>query len=232
MKKKIVFFTGAGVSAESGLATFRESKNGLWNNYRIEDVCTPEAWNKDKKLVLDFYNFRRKQCLEAKPNKAHILIAEFEKDFDVTVITQNVDNLHERAGSSKIIHLHGELMKVRSSVKPNLIYDWVKDVNIGDKCEDGFQLRPHIVWFGESLDNIKIEEAIDAIMKCDFCVILGTSLQVSPANGIPTYLKDNAELFVIDPNDVPINFHSNVNFIKAKAEEGMEVFKKNIALKN
>lgn len=232
MKKKIVFFTGAGVSAESGLATFRESKNGLWNNYRIEDVCTPEAWNKDKKLVLDFYNFRRKQCLEAKPNKAHILIAEFEKDFDVTVITQNVDNLHERAGSTKIVHLHGELMKVRSSVKPNLIYDCEKDVNIGDKCEDGFQLRPHIVWFGESLDNIKIEESIDAIMKCDFCVILGTSLKVSPANGIPTYLKDNAELFVIDPNDVPINFHSNVNFIKAKAEEGMEVFKKNIALKN
>lgn len=228
MKKKIVFFTGAGVSAESGLATFRDSVNGLWNNYRIEDVCTPQAWDKDKALVLEFYNYRRRQCLEVKPNIAHNLIAELESDFDVDVVTQNVDDLHERAGSTKVVHLHGELMKVRSSMNPNLVYNWIEDVRIGDNCEDGFQLRPHIVWFGEPLDNQKIEQAIDVIMKCDICVIVGTSLQVAPANQIPTFLKEGAELFVIDPNDVSINFHSNVNFIKAKACEGMEVLMKNL----
>lgn len=232
MKKKIVFFTGAGVSAESGLATFRDSKNGLWDNYRIEDVCTPEAWEKDKKLVLEFYNYRRNQCLKAKPNNAHLTIAELENDFDVIVVTQNVDDLHERAGSTKVIHLHGELLKVRSSMNSNLIYEWRKDLNIGDNCSAGFQLRPHIVWFGESLDNNSIEQAIDAIMTCDICVIVGTSLKVSPANDIPTYLKNNAELFVIDPNDLKINFHPNINFIKAKAVEGIGVLKKSITLQD
>ncbi len=222
MKKKIVFFTGAGVSAESGLATFRDSDNGLWNNYRIEDVCTYDAWEKDKSLVLEFYNFRRKQCIESLPNKAHKLISELENDYEITIVTQNVDDLHERAGSTKVIHLHGELLKVRSTMKSNSIYEWRKDLNIGDNCEDGFQLRPHIVWFGELLDNEKMDNAIKAIMNCDICVIIGTSLKVYPANEIPLFIKPTAQLFVIDPNELSVNLNSNTNYIKEKATDGMQ----------
>jgi len=153
--KKILVFTGAGVSKESGIETFRDSAESLWNNHRIEDVATAEAWRKDKELVLDFYNQRRKQLKEVEPNLAHDLIAKLEEKYQVTVVTQNVDNLHERAGSTNVIHLHGELTKVRSTLNPNLVYDWHDDCSLGDKCEKGSQLRPHIVWFSISLKFIK-----------------------------------------------------------------------------
>ena len=226
-KNKILFFTGAGVSAESGLATFRDSKDGLWNNYQIEDVCTPEAWARDNKLVLDFYNFRRKECKNANPNLAHFKIAELTDFFDVVVVTQNVDNLHERAGTNKIIHLHGELMKSRSSIDDSLIYKQEEDINIGDFCEKGSQLRPHIVWFGESLDQTKMNQAIACVKECDVCVIVGTSLNVSPANMIPFYLPNDAQLIVIDPNEINNHFLEIANYthLKKSATDGMqEVF--------
>jgi NAD-dependent deacetylase len=152
MKKKILVFSGAGVDKESGVETFRDSQDGLWNNNKIEDVATPDGWRRNKEKVLDFYNMRRAQLKEVEPNLAHQIIADLENEFDVTVVTQNVTNLHERAGSTKIIHLHGELTKVRSTLDSTLIYDWTEDCNLGDKCEKGSQLRPHIVWFGENLN--------------------------------------------------------------------------------
>jgi NAD-dependent deacetylase len=223
-KTKIVFFTGAGVSAESGLATFRDSEDGLWNNYHIEDVCTPEAWERNNELVLEFYNLRRNQCHEAKPNLAHYLMAELEDHFDVTLITQNVDNLHERAGSRNIIHLHGELMKSRSTSDESLIYDQLEDIRIGDYCEKGSQLRPNIVWFGESLDESKMNAAIERIKECQVCVIVGTSLTVSPANMIPFYLRKSAKLIVIDPNEVNLDFLEAEDYfhLKTTATEGMQ----------
>jgi len=223
VKNKIVFFTGAGVSAESGLATFRDSEDGLWNNYHIEDVCTPEAWERDKELVLEFYNFRRKQCQEVLPNLAHFKMAELEDYFEVTIITQNVDDLHERAGSKNMIHLHGELMKSRSTLDDSLIYVQEKDINLGDFCEKGHQLRPHIVWFGESLDEKKINTAIEKVKECDVCVIVGTSLLVSPANMIPFYLRKSAKLIVIDPKDVKIDFIESDDYyhLKTTATDGM-----------
>jgi len=165
-KPKILFFTGAGVSAESGLQTFRDSKDGLWDNYKIEDVCTPEAWTKNPAMVLDFYNQRRKQCKEAQPNLAHELIAKLEAQYEVVVVTQNVDNLHERSGSTKVIHLHGELMKARSTANSKLIYDRELDIVLGDFCEQQSQLRPHIVWFGEGLDNTLLDAAIKEAVTC------------------------------------------------------------------
>jgi NAD-dependent deacetylase len=224
-KTKIVFFTGAGISAESGLQTFRDVQNGLWNEHRIEDVCTPEGWQKNPKMVLDFYNQRRKQCLEVQPNKAHELIASLESDFDVHVITQNVDNLHERAGSTSIIHLHGELMKVRSVKNSKLIYDEIKATNIGDLCEEGNQLRPHIVWFGEMLDERFMEESINLTKTCNVCVIIGSSLQVYPANQIPFYLPKNSKLIIIDPNNIvdDLDIEREFHFIQKTAVEGMEL---------
>jgi len=200
--KKILVFTGAGVSKESGIETFRDSAESLWNNYRIEDVATAEAWRKDKELVLDFYNQRRKQLKEVEPNLAHDLIAKLEEKYQVIVVTQNVDNLHERAGSTNVIHLHGELTKVRSTLNPNLVYDWYGDCNLGDKCEKGSQLRPHIVWFNEMLDEKNIDDAVSAAEDCDFCVIVGTSLQVSPANLIPFYTKQGVPVYYVDPGDL------------------------------
>jgi NAD-dependent deacetylase len=221
--KSIVFFTGAGVSAESGLQTFRESKDGLWNNYKIEDVCTPQAWIKNPSLVLDFYNLRREQCQAAKPNKAHELIAQLEQFYNVVVVTQNVDDLHERAGSSKIIHLHGELMKSRSTIDSKLIYKCSESIHLNDKCEKGSQLRPYIVWFGEMLEDSKIDEAIRYVMECDICVIIGTSLQVYPANEIPSYVSEKCELILIDPNSVSHSLGSKrVKVLQQTAIEGME----------
>ncbi len=200
--KKILFFTGAGISAESGVSTFRTGDDGLWYNHKVEDVATLDGWNRDRKKVLDFYNDRRRQLSEIEPNIAHKKISDLEKHFEVTVVTQNVDNLHERAGTKNVIHLHGELTKVRSIEDSTLIYDWEKDCNLGDLCEMGHQLRPHIVWFGESLSSKLIQNAKQAATECDVCVIIGTSMQVSPANTIPFLTKETALIYYIDPSDI------------------------------
>ena len=205
--KKILIFTGAGVSKESGIETFRDSKDSLWNNYKIEDVATIDAWRKNRSLVLDFYNQRRAQLKEVEPNLAHKIIADLEKDHEVTLVTQNVDNLHERAGSTNVIHLHGELTKSRSTYPGSTeIYDCPGDINIGDKCARGAQLRPHIVWFGENLDPANLDKATIAAQECDICIIVGTSMQVAPANQIPLLVKDGTPIYYVDPGeafDVP-----------------------------
>jgi len=181
MKKKLVVLSGAGMSAESGLKTFRDA-DGLWEGYRIEEVATLEAFHRNPSLVLDFYNERRKQLLTVEPNRAHQLLVILESYFSVQIVTQNVDDLHERAGSTQVLHLHGELLKARSSVKRNLVYPWYKDIVLGDCCELGFQLRPHIVWFGE--DVPLIQEAAMHVESADILLIIGTSLQVYPAAGL------------------------------------------------
>ena len=224
-KPKIVFFTGAGVSAESGIETFRAVSNGLWNNHKVEEVASIEGWEDNPSLVLDFYNQRRQQCLKALPNSAHQLIANLEPKFDVTVLTQNVDDLHERAGSTDVIHLHGEILKVRSEKHPSLVYDWKKDLTIGDFCEKGYQLRPHIVWFGELLDDSKLNQAMLHTITCDVCIVIGTSLQVYPANQIPQLVDEDAKLIIIDPEEVSMDFKREFYHIKSTATEGMkEVF--------
>lgn len=231
-KKKVLIFTGAGVSAESGVATFRTGDDGLWYNHKVEDVATPDGWRRDKEKVLNFYNMRRAQLKDVEPNLAHKIIAELENDFDVTVVTQNVDNLHERAGSTNVIHLHGELTKVRSTLNPSLVYDWTEDCNIGDKCEKGSQLRPHIVWFGENLDSKNIDLATEVAMDCDFCVIVGTSMQVAPANQIPFLTKSNTLIYVIDPSDMDFYIDKQrkpfLNHIKDVASVGMEKVRKDL----
>ena len=217
--KKIVVLTGAGVSAESGLKTFRDH-DGLWHNYRIEDVATPEAWERDMELVLDFYNERRRALLEAMPNAAHIAIARLEDKYDVTVITQNVDDLHERGGSSKVLHLHGELKKVRSSVDPGLVYElqgW--ELKKGDLCEKGSQLRPHIVWFGEPVPMI--EQAAKISAKADIMIVIGTSLQVYPAAGLIHYAFAGAPKYYIDPKAVEVPYIPKLEIIRKTAGEGV-----------
>ncbi len=223
--KKILIFSGAGVDKESGIETFRDGNNSTWNNYKIEDVATPDGWRKDKEKVLDFYNQRRKQLSDVDINYAHELIAELEKQFDVTVVTQNVSDLHKRAGSTNVIHLHGELLKVRSTLDPTLIYDWVGDGHIGDKCERGSQLRPHIVWFSENLNTNFVKMAEKAAYECDICVIIGTSMAVSPANQIPFLTKENTIIYYVDPSDVDFyipEFRKDYfNHIKENATSGM-----------
>jgi NAD-dependent deacetylase len=214
---KVVVLTGAGVSAESGLKTFRDS-DGHWENHRIEDVATPEAWRRNQALVLDFYNQRRRQLLKAKPNAAHRALVDLEKKFDVVIVTQNVDDLHERAGSSKVIHLHGELLKVRSTLNESLIYDWKKDLHLGDTCEKGSQLRPHVVWFGEAVP--KMEEAIEEVSSADILLIIGTSLQVYPAAGLIHFAPKFIPKFYVDPN-ADKNFVSGVETICEKAGVGV-----------
>ncbi len=219
--KNLVVLTGAGISAESGINTFRDT-GGLWEQYSIDEVATPEAWIKNKALVTDFYNQRRKQLLEVKPNFGHIGLAELEKQFNVSIITQNVDNLHERAGSSSIVHLHGELVKVRSEIDETLIYELSPEnyeVRIGDLCEKGYQLRPHIVWFGESVPMM--DKAIEITEKADILVIIGTSLNVYPAAGLIHYVRPDVPIYLIDPNDIPIS-RKNVHVIKKGASEGVK----------
>lgn len=194
---KIVILTGAGISAESGIRTFRDA-GGLWEGYRIEDVATPEAWHRQPQMVLDFYNERRSQLLTVQPNAAHVALTRLEKHFNTIVITQNVDDLHERAGSTHVIHLHGELLKARSSSYADLIYDWKEDIRIGDTCERGSQLRPHIVWFGEMVPML--EKAIEEILDADIVLVIGSSMQVYPAAGLAGYAPPAAALFYIDPN--------------------------------
>ena len=225
--KNLVVLTGAGISAESGISTFRDS-GGLWEQYRIEDVATPEGWMRDPKLVTDFYNQRLKHFLEVEPNYGHIALVELEKYFNVYVVTQNVDNLHERAGSKNIVHLHGELTKVRSERFDHLIYELTPDryeVKIGDKCEKGFQLRPHIVWFGEAVPML--EEAVRLAQKADIFVVVGTSLNVYPAASLVHYVQPEVPVYVVDPNSVAIN-DSRWHYIRLGASEGMKEFIKQI----
>jgi NAD-dependent deacetylase len=215
--KKLVVLTGAGISAESGIKTFRDM-GGLWEEYDIEEVASPQGWENNMELVLDFYNQRRKQLLECKPNEAHYKLAELEKDYDIQIITQNVDDLHERAGSKNILHLHGELNKSMSTGDSSLVYkmeSW--DLKKGDLCEKGFQLRPFIVWFGEAVPMM--EQAIRITEKADILAVVGTSLNVYPAAGLLNYVKPNIPIFLIDPNDV--NCYRKVTIIKEKASTGV-----------
>ena len=231
--KKLVILTGAGMSAESGISTFRDS-GGLWEQYPVEQVATPEGYRANPKLVIDFYNARRKELQRVKPNRGHELIAELEKDFDVTVITQNVDNLHERAGSHHVIHLHGELTKVTSSRDPNnpayikelKPEEW--EVKMGELAPDGSQFRPFIVWFGEAVPMI--ETAIDYAEQADIFVIIGTSLNVYPAAGLLNYVPSRVPVYLIDPKEVTIVSGRKVHVIRKGASEGMEELK-NMLLK-
>jgi NAD-dependent deacetylase len=219
MKKKLVVLTGAGISAESGLKTFRDS-DGLWEGYDIEDVATPRAWKKNPRLVLDFYNYRRRNVLEAAPNAAHTGLAELEKDFDVHIITQNIDDLHERAGSANVLHLHGEIFKMRSEADEELIYEIRDDIKWGDKAEDGAQLRPHIVWFEEPVP--KIEEAAVLVRKADIFAVVGTSLVVYPAAGLVHYSARDVPKYVIDKKLPYTGNISNVINIEKPATEGIK----------
>lgn len=222
MKKRLVVLTGAGVSQESGIKTFRDS-DGLWENYPVEEVASIEGWHKNKELMLRFYNERRAQLATVEPNKAHKIIAELERDFDVTVVTQNVDNLHERAGSTKIIHLHGELTKVRGVDDDETTYDiGYEPIHLGDKSPSGTQLRPHIVWFGEAVP--KLEEGARAVSECDILLVVGTSLAVYPAAGLVNYITRGRPIYLIDPKPIRVNY-SNYIQIEDVASRGMERFK-------
>lgn len=230
MKKKLVVLTGAGVSAESGVSTFRDS-NGLWENHKVEDVASIEGWYRNPSLVLEFYNERRLQLSSVRPNAAHFAIAELEKDWDVTVITQNVDNLHERAGSTRIVHLHGELTKVRpenccndtDGYSEKSVFDIGYDViKLGDLAPNGAQLRPHIVWFGEAVPYINA--AIDHVESAGVLLIVGTSLKVYPAAGLYSYAKADTPIYIIDPKEVSVR-DGRITHIKDVATKGMETFK-------
>ncbi|HRO44043.1 MAG TPA: NAD-dependent deacylase [Flavipsychrobacter sp.] len=221
-KQKIVVLTGAGISAESGLKTFRDS-DGLWENHRIEDVATPRAWKRDPELVLEFYNMRRKNVLEAKPNKAHYGLAELEEHFDVHIVTQNIDDLHERAGSTNVMHLHGEILKMRSEQNEQLIYPIEGDINLGDKAEDGAQLRPHIVWFEEAVPMI--EHAIPIMRSADIFVLIGSTLVVYPAAGLIDYVLPRVAKYVID-KQIPDTSYYSIIPIEKPATEGIEDLKR------
>jgi NAD-dependent deacetylase len=218
-KKKLVVLTGAGISAESGLKTFRDS-NGLWEGYDINEVATATAWRRNPELVLEFYNMRRKGVKEAQPNAAHYALAELEKDFDVHIITQNIDDLHERGGSTKIVHLHGEILKMRSEHDEELIYPIYDDIKLGDKAEDGSQLRPHIVWFEEAVP--KMEEAIQITKTADIFLIVGTSLVVYPAAGLVNYVPWQIPKFIVDKKVPSTNSLYNLTAIEKPASEGMK----------
>lgn len=218
----MLVLSGAGMSQESGLKTFRDM-GGLWESYDVTEVATPEAWQRDPALVLRFYNERRKQLFTAEPNAAHLAIAKLEEWFDVQVVTQNVDNLHERAGSTNVLHLHGELMKARSTIDPFLVYEldsWTLD--LGDVCEKGSQLRPHIVWFGEAVPEIP--RAIGLVEETDILVVIGTSLAVYPAAGLVNYVKKGIPIFVVDPGRPQI-YNQQVTYIVEKAGKGVEQLK-------
>lgn len=217
-KKKLVVLTGAGISAESGLKTFRDS-DGLWEGYAVEDVATPRAWKKNPALVLQFYNERRKHVRDANPNAAHTGLAELEKDFDVTIVTQNIDDLHERAGSTNVIHLHGEIFKMRSERNPHLIYPVHEDINMGELAEDGAQLRPAIVWFEEPVPLI--EDAAAIASTADIFVIVGTSMVVYPAAGLVHYVARQTPRYVIDRKIPDIVNPGNAIFIEKPATEGV-----------
>lgn len=218
IRKKLVVLTGAGISAESGIRTFRDM-GGLWEEYDVMEVASPEGWAKNPQLVLQFYNERRRQLKNAKPNLGHIALAQAEQHFIVNIITQNVDDLHERAGSSCVLHLHGELKKARSSANSSNIVDiGYGDINWGDTCEKGFQLRPHIVWFGEEVPAMT--DAIKLVQGAEIFAVIGTSLNVYPAAGLINYVPKCCPVYLVDPNNVNISQH-NITFIKEKASTGV-----------
>jgi NAD-dependent deacetylase len=224
--KKLVVLTGSGISAESGLRTFRDM-GGLWEEYDVHEVASPQAWERDMDLVLRFYNERRRQLLTAEPNRGHLVLAELEEYFDVEIITQNVDNLHERAGSSKVLHLHGELTKARSTGDPSLVYElegW--ELKRGDTCEKGYQLRPHIVWFGEPVPLI--EEAARITSQADAFAVIGTSLAVYPAAGLVDYAPPDAPVYLVDPNEISIPFYRKVEVIREKASVGVPILREKL----
>lgn len=221
--KHLVVLTGAGISAESGIPTFRDA-GGLWEGFKVEDVATPEAWHRNPDLVLDFYNQRRKRALEVKPNRGHEILAELEAHFNVTVVTQNVDNLHERAGSSHVIHLHGSLFESRSTIDESLVYPitgW--ELNPGDTCEKGSQLRPNIVWFGELVPMMEV--AIQYAARADLFLVVGTSLVVYPAAGLVHYVSHDVPKFLVDPNIPDLTFPGRVEVVQDKASTGLQRIK-------
>ena len=218
-RKKIVVLTGAGISAESGLKTFRGA-GGLWEGFDIMDVASIDGWRRNRELVLNFYNMRRKQAQEAKPNAGHLALAELEKDFEVVIVTQNVDNLHEQAGSTNVVHLHGELFKSRSTLDENLVYDmdgW--ELKIGDKCEKGSQLRPHIVWFGELVPMMEV--AADEVLSADIFMVVGTSLVVYPAASLIHYAAEHVPKFIIDPKIPAVSRSGNIHIFEEAASTGV-----------
>lgn len=218
-RKKLVILSGAGISQESGIDTFRGS-DGLWENHQITDVATPQAFERDPELVLNFYNYRRKNVREAKPNSAHSICARLEKHFDVHIITQNIDDLHERAGSSKVLHLHGCIEQARSVNNDEVLIDLQgKDIHLGDLAEDGGQLRPHVVWFGENVPEI--ENAAEQVAEADLLLIIGTSLKVYPAAGLVDFFHREKPIYLIDPNDLDISTNKRIKHIKEKASLGM-----------
>ncbi|MGE5421403.1 MAG: SIR2 family NAD-dependent protein deacylase [Chloroflexota bacterium] len=219
--KRLVILTGAGMSSESGIRTFRDS-GGLWEEYNVADVATPEAWYTNRDLVLRFYNERRRQLKDVRPNKGHTGLAALENHFEVDIITQNIDNLHERAGSTRVLHLHGDLTKARSTEDPSLIYNiGYKDINPGDYCDAGSQLRPHVVWFGEEVPMM--DEAINITARADVFVVIGTSMNVYPAAGLIDYVPPKAPIFVIDPAEVSVPLTRNVQVIREKATTGVSL---------
>jgi NAD-dependent deacetylase len=218
--KKIVILTGAGISAESGIKTFRDA-HGLWEGHDILEVASPIGWQNNKHLVLDFYNKRRKQLLQVLPNLAHKTLVKLEEKYNVNIITQNIDDLHERAGSKNVLHLHGELLKVRSIKNPALVYNWKKDLFVGDLCEENSQLRPHIVWFDEAVPMF--EDAIEITSKADILIIIGTSMQVYPAANLIHFIKQTIPVYFIDPKpSIQKNYFSNLTIIAEKASTGVE----------
>ena len=222
-KKHIAVLSGAGISAESGLKTFRDS-DGLWMGYDVYEVASPQGWQKDPQLVLDFYNARRKDVATASPNAAHVGLAKLENDFDVTIITQNIDDLHERAGSTNVVHLHGEIFKMRSVANENSIFDIRSDINLGDKAKDGHQLRPHIAWFGEAVPMM--EKAVAIVQDCDYFVVVGTSLQVYPAASLLYYAPPYLPKFIIDKKIPPTEKQNNLTIIEMPATEGVMELKR------
>src|SRR5512133_148776 len=228
--KKLVVLTGSGISSESGLKTFRDS-GGLWENYDVMEVASYAGWTKDMELVLKFYNDRRAQLEKAKPNKAHTGLVELEEFFEVQIITQNVDNLHEKAGSKNVLHLHGILTRARSTGDPDLVYDiGYKPIHLGDTCEKGTQLRPDIVWFGEAVPAI--EEAAAITNQADIFVVIGTSMVVYPAAGLIDYVPKPTPVYLIDPNDVAVPIYRHINFIREKAGTGVLKLKEKLLLEH
>lgn len=215
--KEVVVLTGAGISAESGIKTFRDA-DGLWEGHDVMEVATPEGWKKNTAKVLEFYNQRRRQLLQVEPNAAHYALSALEEKYNVNIITQNIDDLHERAGSSKVLHLHGELLKVRSCFDEDLVLDWKKDLNIGDFCEHNSQLRPHVVWFGEAVPMFS--PASEITEKADILLIIGTSMQVYPAAALMDFVKEDTQIYFIDP-DPAIASSSRLKIIKEKASVGV-----------
>jgi NAD-dependent deacetylase len=227
--RKVVVLSGAGISAESGISTFRDA-NGLWRNYRMEEVASPIAWANHMDLVLEFYNMRRKQLFEVEPNQGHRALVALEEVFDVQIVTQNVDDLHERAGSSKVLHLHGELKKVRSTVDENLIYEMDQwELKRGDLCEKGSQLRPHIVWFGEAVPAMG--KAVEIVRQADILIIVGTSLQVYPAAGLMDFAPPGIPVYYVDPNASQLNYRSDIVCISNKAGNGLPQLVKELMTK-